>query len=398
MNVNLPAHRHDPRKNLLVLPSADPQAVFWDREPVVCGFRRLTHRPAGQSRAIEVPISSSPVVVSGAGVVLGASDGTVTFYDRTLGKEYWSQRLDSPIYASLVADARRRRVIVIATSGLAACFDLRGRPLWSARVEDPVYATPLVLPNADRLVVAAFNSRCTGLNLETGARVFDHRLPEPWHAAHGGSAAHRDAYASPVATGEGNAVIACAEHVLCLTPDGEELWRTEVGHSIKASPVGLHDRHEILVAPVDGTCLFLDSRTGQVLAAIGLDAKVTGSPAASGGLVAVGTTDGTVTALDARSHGIVWRSAQGAPREYTSVTTLPSGDFVATAGNGNIVCLAREDGKFLWETSQVLGLPDHRPAMDITPVAGVDGSMYGASYSGTAYHFRFRPRDKESFG
>ncbi|MET8628884.1 PQQ-binding-like beta-propeller repeat protein [Kitasatospora sp. NPDC004669] len=398
MSARLPAYRHDPGKSVLVLPSADLSEVFWDREPVVCGFRRLTHQVAGQSRAIEVPVSSSPVVVTGAGAVVAASDGTVTFYDRTLGKEYWRRRLDSPLYASLVADVRRRRVIAIATSGLAACFDLRGRLVWSTRIADPVYATPLVLPDADRLVVAAFNSRCTGLNLETGAIVFDRRLPEPWHAAFHSSAAHRDAYASPVATGEGNAVIACAEHVLCLSPDGEELWRTDVGHSIKASPVGLSEQQEVLVAPVNGRCLFLDSRTGHERAAVELGAKVTGSPAVSGGLVAVGSTDGAVTALNARTHGSAWRSSQGAPREYTSMTTLPTGDFVATASGGNIVCLRREDGRFRWETSQVLGLTDHHPTMDITPVAGPDGSMYGASYSGVVYHFRFRPRDKEALG
>jgi len=396
MRYDLPAYRHDPSKNVVVLPSIEQARVDWNREPAVCGYRRLVYQPAGGTRTVEVPVSASPVVVSGAGAILAASDGTLSFYDRELSKVYWQHRMDSPVYASLVADPRRRRVVVVATNGLAACFDLRGQLIWSARVGDPVYATPTILPDTDTLVIAAFNSRCLGLDLQTGATVFDSQLPKPWHAAYNSSTAHRDAYASQVTTGEGNVVLCCAEHVLCLAPDGKELWRAEISQSIKASPAALHEHGEVVVAPVNGRCVFLDSRTGQERVALDLGAKVTASPAVSGDLVALGTVDGAVTAVNTRTHAVAWRSAQGAPREYTSVTTLPNGDFVATAASGNVIALRHQDGTFVWETSQVLGLPDHHPAMDITPVAGPDGSMYGASYSGVIYHFRFPYLEREA--
>ncbi len=80
----------------------------------------------------------------------------------------------------------------------------------------------------------------------------------------------------------------------------------------------------------------------------------------------------------------------GGPRDHTSVTILPDGGFAAITNAGNVVCLDPADGSFRWESSQILGLPDHEPPMHITPVASVDGRMYCASYEGDLYQFTFR--------
>jgi outer membrane protein assembly factor BamB len=335
-------------------------------------------------------------VITGAGVIVAGYDGYTRFYDRALNKVYWKRRLDSAIYASLVLDLGRRRVVAAATSGMVACFDLRGELAWSAHTGVPIYATPTVLPACGVLVLAAFGSRCVGLRLDTGEQVFDRCLPRPWHSAHGGSAAYRDPYASPVTTEAESVIVCCAENVVCLASDGTELWRQEIGHAIKASPVALHATGEVAVCPVDGRCLFLDNRSGQLKGEVFLGAKITGSPAVSGAILAVGTQRDTVAGLEIHGREVVWTSAQGAPREYTSFSVLPDGNFIATSLRGNVVCLRREDGRFLWETSQVLGLADHEPAMDVTPVTGPDGSMYGASYAGHLYHFRFQPVGEES--
>lgn len=378
-----------------VLPGKIGGSILWANEPAVCGYRQLSYENTTIKRTIPVPISASPAVVTGVGVLAASDDGYLRFFNRTLHKVYWERRVDSSVYASLVLDIKRRRVIVAATSGLVVCFDLRGKLVWSARTGVPVYATPTVLPSSDILIIAAFHSRCIGLKLDTGALIFDRPLPEPWHAVHGGSAAHRDPYASPATTAEGTAIICCAEHVLCIAPDGTELWRHEVGHAVKASPAALHRTTQVAVCTVDGRCLILDSQTGHRCGEVSLGAKITGSPAVSGNVLAVGTQCDTVAGLDICTYEIVWTSLQGAPHDYTSFSVLPDGNFIATSARGNVVCLQRDDGRFLWESSQVLGLPDHEPAMDITPVVGPDGSMYCASYSGVIYHFRFQPINKE---
>lgn len=390
---SIAAFRHDPVKS--VLWAGEPGRFHWDREPAVCGYRMLTYQSASVGRAVPVPVSATPAVITGVGVCVASDDGYVRLHNTGLTKVYWERRMNSGVYASLVVDAGRGRVIAAATSGLVACFDVRGALVWSADVGAPVFATPTVLSGGDVLVIATFHSNCVGVDLESGALVFQRKLPEPWHAACNGSASYRDPYASPAATDAGTAIICCAEHVLCLAPDGTELWRQVVGHGIKASPVTLHETGGVAVCPVDGRCVFLDSRTGDLRGELFLGSKVTTSPAVSGTVLAVGTSAGSVFGLDVRSCDVIWTAGQGAPRSYTSFSVLPPGDFIATSERGNVVCLRRDDGRFQWETSQVMGLPEHDPAMDITPVAGPDGTMYCASYSGVVYEFNFRPAAEE---
>ena len=382
-----PAFRHDPVKS--TLPGA-ARAVDWRIEPAVSAHRRLLYDNQKLGRSIAVPVSASPAVAPGVGVVVASDDGYVRLFALDLSKAYWQRRMDSSIYASVVLDQARRRVVVAATSGLIACFDLRGQVAWSVRLAEPVFATPTVLPAADVLVVAAFRSRCYGLALDTGIVLFERDLPRPWHATQGGLASYRDPYASPVSTLDGNSVVCCAEHVLCLAGDGTELWRTEVGASVRASPVAVNSTAEIAVCPVDGRCLFLGAKSGDIRGQIEFGAKITASPAVSGGVLAIGTQLDTAVGIDVVTRAVRWTSPHGGPRSYTSWTVSPVGDFIATAARGNVTCLALESGRFLWETSQVLGLPDHEPAMDITPVAAPDGSMYCASYAGDVYRFLFR--------
>ncbi|MDX2757249.1 PQQ-binding-like beta-propeller repeat protein [Streptomyces europaeiscabiei] len=383
------AFRHDPVKN--VLPAAAATARRWDYEPVVADYRMLTYHNRTLDRTVPVSVSATPVLIAGVGPVVASDDGHVRLYSRDLSKVYWERRMDSSVYASPVLAPADRHVVVAATSGLIACFDLRGGLVWSVKLGTPVFATPTLLPGSGVLVVSAFHSRCTGLDIRTGAVVFEQALPEPWHAAHGGSASYRDPYAGPVGTAEGTAVVACAEHVLCLAPDGTELWRTEASASVRATPASLHATGEIAVCPVDGHCLFLDARTGAVRGELALGAKITGSPAVSGGVLAVGTQLDVATGVDIHTRTPLWTAPQGAPRSYTSLTVLPDGSFAATGERGNVVCLRAADGRFLWESSQVLGLPNHETPMDVTPVAGGDGDMYCASYTGVLYRFLFRP-------
>jgi outer membrane protein assembly factor BamB len=387
-----PAFRHDPVKS--VLRGGAGHGCHWEREPIVCGYQVLTFDHPHGGPPLQVPVSATPAVVTGVGVVVASDDGFVRLFPRGLGKHFWQRKLNSAVYASLVVDAGRERVVVPATNGRVTCLDLRGTVAWSTDVGAPVFATPTVVPDADLLVVAAFQGRCVGLDLATGVERFQVALPAPWHAAHGGSASHRDPYASPAVTAEGNVVVCCAEHVVCLGPDGAEVWRRGVGTGIKASPVALHRTGEVAVCPVDGRCLFLDARTGEVRHQVFLDGKIVGSPAVSGTILAVGVASGHTYGLDIRAREVRWTAGQGAPRAYTSYSVLPTGDFIVTAERGNVVSLRRDDGRFQWETSQVMGVPHHDPTMDVTPVAAPDGRMYCASYSGVVYEFRFQPGDE----
>ncbi|MFF3377820.1 PQQ-binding-like beta-propeller repeat protein [Streptomyces sp. NPDC002680] len=393
--IDAPAFRHDPRKAVLEVRRSTDSTFRWNDEPVVCGHRHFTHlRKDGQQ--VSVPVCATPVAVAGLGAIFATYDGRVRLWDSSLEKVYWERRLDNAVYASPVVDSARQAVVVATTSGLVRSLDLRGRTRWSSSVDGPVYATPTVLPSTDVLVIAAFGSRCIGLRLDTGAKVFDRELPRPWHAQWGGSAAHRDPYASPATLDTGDVAVGCAEHVVCLTPDGAQRWCRDLGTSVRASLVAIHSEGVLAVVTVDGRCTFLDSRTGEERGTVSLGGKVVGSPALSGTVLAVGTQDGIGFGVDVRTHEVCWRVPGAVPRDHSSYTVTPSGGFAVTTPRGNVVGLDRADGRFLWETSQLLGLADHDPALDVTPIVAPDGNMYCGSYSGMAYRFRFRPQQDSS--
>lgn len=378
-----------------VLPLHDVAGrTAWQREPAVCGYQRVTHQ-AADGRTIPVPVCGTPAIVTGAGVVVAGYDGSIRFHNRTLDRVFWERRLDGAVYASLVVDADRRTIVVATVKGVVTCVDLRGRTVWSTDTGLPLYATPSLVPASGLVVFATFHSKCVALDLLTGSRMFVRDLPRPWSADYGGSAVDRDPYASPVVTEDGNIVVCCAEHVLCLAPDGREVWRTEIGHAVRASPAILPSRGEVAVCAVNGHCFFLDTGSGEVRWEVRLGGKITASPAVSAHVLAVGTRSGVSFGVDAGRREVIWSSASCSPRDHTSFSVLPDGEFVATAERGNVVALRRDDGGFLWETDQLLGLAEHDPALDTTPVASPDGSMYCGSYSGWLYHLRFPPTSGE---
>jgi len=396
MSDVISAFRHMPQKSALA-PQKVPAAIRWRKEPAVTGYRQLTYHNRTLDRAIPVPISASPAVIRDIGVVVASDDGHVRLFGTGLDKFYWERRMPASIYASLVVDPASERVIVAATSGDVAAFDLRGRLVWSRALGTPVFATPALHSGLRRVVIATFEHKAFGLDLDDGELTFARDLPQPWHTSRGGKAAYRNPYASPAFTGRGTSLVCSADSVLCLDPSGRTLWQTELSAEIKASPVVADHLGVVAVATVAGQCHLLDLADGVQRGAVRLDAKVTSSGACSGDVLALGTSSGAVFGIDLRTARMLWRDGFGAPRSYTSFTLSPAGDFIATAESGNAICRDRETGAFLWESTQVMGLPDHETPMDITPVLGAAGRMYGAAYTGDLYEFSF-DQDRRTAG
>jgi len=228
------------------------------------------------------------------------------------------------------------------------------------------------------------------LSAETGEERLRLDLPEPWAARHGGSAAFRDPYASPISVAGERIMVPCAEQVVCFDVSGRELWTRSVGASVRSSPAYDNVRGVLAVLSIDGTCRLLDGVSGQERARIRLDGKVTASPAISGGILAAATQNGSTYGIDIEEGLIVWERRNSGVRDHTSFTVVETGDFIATNERGNVVSLGREDGRQHWETSQILGLAEQSTELDVTPTPGSDGSMYCASYSGWLYHFGFQ--------
>lgn len=389
MDHNIASFRHAPLKSVLRA-TAQGDGIRWDNEPAVTGYRRLTYHNQRLNRELSVPVSASPAVIKDVGVVVAADDGYVRMFGVGLEKVFWERRVPASVYASLVVDPVNERVIVATTSGDIAAFDLRGNAAWICRLERPVFATPALHPERGLLAVSAFGHKAVGVNISDGSLCFVCDLPQPWHAAVGGKAAFRNPYASPAFLGDGNSIHCSAQSVVCLSPNGVELWRTDLPAEIKASPVVVEGQGVVAITTVAGVCHLLELINGKLQTSLELGDKVTSSGALQQGMLALGLANGRVACIDLSRGEIAWEATHGAPRSYTSFTLTPSGDFIATSKDGNIICRNAMTGKFLWESTQVMGLPDHEPSMDITPVASSTGRMYCASYNGDLYEFSFQ--------
>jgi outer membrane protein assembly factor BamB len=382
--------RHDPVKSLLGI-CDDKRRFSWRTEPAVTRLKKFRFENMKLGKLIDVPISATPAVVEGVGVIVASDDGFVRFLKHDLSKAFWQRRLSASIYASLVFDPLAKRIIACDTSGLVCAIDLRGNLCWSQNLRHPLFATPAINTACDSLTIAAFGNLAFSLSLYSGEIQYQADLPSPWYANVDSPVAHRNPYASPAATPSG-AVFCSGSEVIMFSANGSKIWHATFDADIKSSPVVLPEEGQVVVTDVAGRCRFLSLRTGEALDVIPLGAKLVASGAFSKGLVALGAATGRVWGIDCSTHKIVWSSDFGAPNEYGSVTLTPLGDFVATTVTGNCVCLAADDGSFLWETSQVMGLPDQGTRMDITPIIDRVGRMYGAAYDGSLFQFSFRCR------
>ena len=368
----------------------------WRREPVVRRLRRFRFDNTTLGRSIDVSISATPAVVNDVGAFVAGEDGFVRFLSRDLHKVFWERRLSASIYASLVVDPVARRVIVCDTSGLVCAIGVRGELAWARNIGHPIFATPAIHSATDSLTIGAFGNVAFGLCLRSGKIRYKADLPAPWYAAVDSPVAGRNPYASPAMTAAGETLFCSGSNVVMLSPHGCEMWNISLATDIKSSPIILTLAGLVVVTDVSGRCHSLCLRSGEIRATIALGAKVVASGAHSGAIVALGATSGRMWGLDCVNGNVAWTSSFGAPNEYGSITTTPLGDFVATSTAGNCVCLAAENGAFLWETSQVMGLPDQATRMDITPIIDRAGRMYGAGYDGSLYQFSFQRMNEGS--
>ncbi len=388
MPDKLSTFRHNPNKYTLK-PHRRPSKIVWKKEPAVTGHRQLRYHNRKLNRMISVPVSASPAIIRDFGVILASDDGFVRFFRTGLDKEFWRLRLPSSIYASLVVDPVAEQVLVAATSGLITALDLRGKIRWQKEVGTPIFATPALQIDLRRLGIGAFGHKAISLDLDTGNTIFKYDLPPPWYENYGGKSAYRSPYSSPEFSINGDLIVCCGHTVVCLKSNGTPRWQVNLSAEIKSSPVICERTDTVAIATVSGDCHLIGLIDGHEKICVTLDAKIISSGALSKGILSLGTTSGTVFGIDIKLGSIKWRQTFGAPKSYTSFTLNPEGDFIATNFDGNAICRNAETGAFMWESSQVLGLPDHETAMDITPVVGTSGHMYGASYDGNLYEFMF---------
>lgn len=378
------AFRHDP--SIRVCRSNVINDVDWSVEPVITAYREFSYNNKRLGQVIRVALNSTPVLIEGVGLIVCSDDGFIRFIKLALDGVFWELRVAASIYSSPIYLSDKKAILVCTTGGSVLFISLAGKLLWKATLEFPIYAGAIRLGGS--IFVGVFNYNLCCLDIDTGSIRFQYRLPAPRGQHVGGIAAFRDPYATPCVAN--NLVVAvCGETVVCVSPEGSLVWSVRLQASIRSSPAFSSDFNAIVIASVDGKITLLDGSSGLLLKEFSCSAKFVNSPAVYKGVACIGDESGRLYAIDLRTKEIKWVYQVGAALGYSSVTLTPANDFVFLSERGNAVCVSRDEGRFLWETSQNLQLTDHERSMHVTPVISRQGQMYCASYSGYLYRFDF---------
>jgi outer membrane protein assembly factor BamB len=153
------------------------------------------------------------------------------------------------------------------------------------------------------------------------------------------------------------------------------LWQVSVGKAELATFTPAVAAGSVFAAAADGTVVRLDATTGRQVWRVRLPNALTGGVGADGKLVAVGSNEGEVIALDA-DGGILWRA-----RVSSEVLAAPvvAGELVVVRSADNkIFALDARDGRRRWVFQRAA------PALAIRNPAGVvvAGGFVFAGFSG----------------
>ncbi|WP_148193920.1 PQQ-binding-like beta-propeller repeat protein [Pseudomonas syringae] len=378
------AFRHDPSIRLCT--SGQHDRVDWDVEPVITALREFVYYNKTLDSTVRVSLSATQIIIEGVGLIVCSDDGYVRLLKLDLGAQFWELRLAAPIYSSPIYLRDKKTVVVCSTGGTVCAISLTGKALWRASLPCPVYAGSVYCEGI--IFVATFNYNLYLLNADTGAIIRHCHLPPPRGAKINGLAAFRDPYGSPCIV-DNNVVVVCGEHILCFSGAGDVIWSTALSALIKSSPAFSKTADCLLVASVDGKVTLLNPKSGSPVHEVVCAAKIIHSPAISGDIACIGDESGTIYGIDLKHYNVIWTYSVGAALGYSSVTLNPVGDFILVTERGNALCLSKEHGNFLWETSQNLQMENHERTMQTTPIISNQGDMYCGSYSGYLYRFNF---------
>ena len=143
--------------------------------------------------------------------------------------------------------------------------------------------------------------------------------------------------------------------------DGAEVWRSEVGSEVLATPVGGEDL--VFVQTIDGRLLALEEDDGSIRWSFDSQVPVltlrgNSTPVYSDGMVIAGFANGMVHAIRAANGEPIWEHRVMLPQgrselermvDVDSTGLLRNGIFYVVSYQGRIKALRATDGSLLWE-------------------------------------------------
>ncbi len=177
-------------------------------------------------------------------------------------------------------------------------------------------------------------------------------------------------------------------------------WQFHTSGPVRSSPTVLGTW--LWVGSSDGTIYALDRSTGAELWHVDVGSPVNSTPAVAAGLVVFGARDGTFYAIDARSGRERWRFETGAlmPWEwglegwdaYTSSPVVSDSVVLFGAGDGLLYALDLSNGEEMWRF-ETQGRIRSSPAVadGVAFVGSADGWVYAVDLASGRERWRHAP-------
>lgn len=314
------------------------------------------------------------VNVSGAGLAVASSDGTVAVLNAQTGRDVWRLALNTPIAAGVGSDGKVVAVVTRANE-LVALQD--GRELWRQKLNAQVFTAPFVA--GARVFVLAADRSVNAFDGQTGRKLWVQQRPsEPLVLRQSGVM---------LAVGD-TLVLGLAGRLAGLNPaNGSVRWEVPI-----ASPRGINDVERLvdLVGHV--------SRDGDTVCARAFQASIGCVNAVRGSLLWSKTANGAqgihgddrlLFGTEADGTVVAWRRSDGERAwstdrlRFRSLTApLVIGRSVAVGDfTGFIHLLSRDDGSLLNR------LPTDGSAIAAAPVLA-GNTLVAVTHNGGVYGFQ----------
>lgn len=281
-----------------------------------------------------------PAVTDNA--VYAAGDNEVVRIDRQTGDVVWRAEADGSITAGVGTDGN---YIAVGTDrGEVQVFDAEGKPIWKARLTADIAVPPLV--GAGRVVVKTTDTRITGFDLITGARV--------WHYQSQAPALSLQEFSQMAWAPAGILIGQANGRLLALNPEkgsvvfdaviGQAKGITEVERMIDVVGRPWVDQEMMCASAFQGNVVCMNSMNGRLLWSAKVDA-VTG-PVADARFVYEVDAQGRIHAYNRNNGREAWVNDQLLYRQVSAPirvgATLAVGDFEGVLtflnpANGEIV-------------------------------------------------------------
>ncbi len=271
-------------------------------------------------------------------MVIASDDGSIYSLDASSGTRRWKAFVGTAPNEVLVFD---NAIVSSITSGKVTKVDSNGRLVWSLNLNDTAY-------NVTYIYGATVNSRFIFVTTDNGVYAID----KNGHVRAKLMSFARGLVSTPPAAGGDFIVFGLDKELIRLHETGLVAWRTSLDDELYwlSSPVLTAD--SVYVGALDGKLHAFLLASGSPLWEFSTKNWVRSTPYFSDGAIYFGSDDGGFYSVD-MSGSLIWKSQAALGIQTTSDPGVMAGRPVMFVGStdGSLYAIDRTDGQIVWKAS-----------------------------------------------